>query len=68
MLGALVVNLLYNFLTSEQDFGLFKWSPAYWPILLGLIFILVVLYLPNGLIEIKDHVRDRFSSFKRSKS
>ena len=68
VLGALVVNLLYNFLTSEQDLGLFKWSPAYWPILLGLIFILVVLYLPNGLIEIKDHVRDRFSSLKRNKT
>ena len=63
-----MVNLLYNFLTSEQDFGLFKWSPAYWPILLGLIFILVVLYLPNGLIELKDRVRGGFSSLKRNKT
>ena len=68
VLGALVVNLLYNFLTSEQDLGLFKWSPAYWPILLGLIFILVVLYLPNGLIELKDRVRGGVSSLKRNKT
>ena len=61
VLGALSVNLLYNFLTSEQDLFLFKWSPDYWPILLGLIFIAVVLYLPNGLIELVDRLRNKFS-------
>ena len=54
VLGALSVNLLYNYLTSEQDLFFFKWSPDYWPILLGLIFIAVVLYLPNGLIDLVD--------------
>jgi urea transport system permease protein len=62
VLGALSVNLLYNYLTSEQDIFFFKWSPDYWPILLGLIFIGVVLYLPNGLIEIVDRFRKKFSS------
>ena len=60
VLGALSVNLLYNFLTSEQDLFFFKWSPDYWPILLGLIFIAVVLYLPNGLIELVDRLRNKF--------
>ena len=62
VLGALSVNLLYNYLTSEQDILFFKWSPDYWPILLGLIFIGVVLYLPNGLIEVVDRLRKKFSS------
>ena len=62
VLGALSVNLLYNFLTSEQDLLFFKWSPDYWPIFLGLIFIAVVLYLPNGLIELVDRLRKKFSS------
>ena len=62
VLGALSVNLLYNYLTSEQDILFFKWSPDYWPILLGLIFIGVVLYLPNGLIELVDRFRKKFSS------
>jgi len=61
VLGALSVNLLYNFLTSEQDLLFFKWSPDYWPILLGLIFIAVVLYLPNGLIELVDKIKKKFA-------
>ena len=54
ILGALSVNLIYNFLTSEHDYGFFTWSPDYWPIFLGIMFVLVVLYLPNGLIELVD--------------
>ena len=59
ILGALTVNLLYNYLTSEHDYGLFSWSPDYWPIFLGIAFVLVVLYLPNGLIEVVDRVKAR---------
>jgi urea transport system permease protein len=62
ILGALTVNLLYNYLTSEHDYGLFSWSPDYWPIFLGIAFVLVVLYLPNGLIEVVDRFRDRFGN------
>jgi urea transport system permease protein len=49
--------LLYNYLTSEHDYGFFSWSPDYWPIFLGLAFVLVVLYLPNGLIELVDRFK-----------
>jgi urea transport system permease protein len=52
VLGALVINLLYNYLTSEHDFHLFTWKSDYWPIVLGLLFIGVVLVFPNGLIHI----------------
>ena len=62
VLGALSVNLLYNYLTSEQDMFFFKWSPDYWPILLGLMFVAVVLYLPNGLIEFVEKFRKKFRS------
>lgn len=52
VLGALVINLLYNYLTSERNFGFFIWKSDYWPIVLGLLFIGVVLIFPNGLIHI----------------
>ncbi|MCH2211572.1 MAG: urea ABC transporter ATP-binding protein UrtD [Fuerstiella sp.] len=42
--GALVVSYLYSLLTSH--------SPDAWPIVLGLLFILVTLYLPGGLMGI----------------
>jgi urea transport system permease protein len=54
ILGALSVNLIYNYLTSEHDYGFFTWSPDYWPIFLGIMFVVVVLFLPNGLIELVD--------------
>ena len=47
--GTLAVNLLYNFLTSRFNIGPLVWSPAYWPIVLGLLFIAVVLAFPRGL-------------------
>lgn len=49
VLGALGVNLLYNALTSQWSVGVFTWSPDYWPIVLGLLFILIVLKFPGGL-------------------
>jgi len=52
VLGALVINLLYNYLTSERNFALFTWKAEYWPIVLGLLFIGVVLIFPNGLINL----------------
>ena len=63
ILGALSVNLLYNFLTSEQSIGPINWSPDYWPIFLGVMFVLVVLFLPKGLIEIVD----KFTGKNRNK-
>ena len=59
VLGAMSVNLLYYYLTSEHDYGFFKWSPDYWPILLGVLFVAVVLYLPKGLIELVDRIKNK---------
>ena len=50
VVGALVINLLYSVMTSQWNIGAFIWQPSYWPFVLGLLFILVVLALPNGII------------------
>ena len=52
ILGALAVNLLYNFFTSQKDFILFTWKAEYWQFILGGMFIGVVLLFPNGLADI----------------
>ena len=45
IIGAIIVNILKSSLTII--------SPEIWIIFLGLIFILVTIYLPNGLADIK---------------
>jgi urea transport system permease protein len=55
VLGALIVNLFYNQLTSSWSIGSFTWNPEYWPIVLGLMFILVVMYLKGGVISLWNH-------------
>lgn len=52
ILGALAVNLLYNFFTSEKDFFLFVWKAEFWQFVLGGLFIGVVLLFPGGLIDL----------------
>jgi urea transport system permease protein len=52
VVGALSVNLLYNTLTSSWSIGAFTWNPDYWPIVLGSLFILVVMYLKGGIVSI----------------
>lgn len=52
ILGALAVNLLYNFFTSEKNFLLFVWKAEYWQFILGGLFIGVVLVFPGGLIDL----------------
>jgi urea transport system permease protein len=47
--GALAINLLYNTMTSQWSIGSFDWKPDYWPLVLGFLFIIVVLVLPDGL-------------------
>lgn len=49
VIGALVVNILKSFLTIL--------SPEIWIFFLGLIFILVTIYLPNGLTDIKTLIK-----------
>ena len=65
ILGALVINLLYNILTSQREFlwflkgllpehvyGSLIWKPDYWPFVLGSLFVGVVLLFPDGLISL----------------
>ena len=49
VIGAIVVNILKSFLTII--------SPEIWILFLGLVFILVTIYLPNGLIGIKGFLK-----------
>lgn len=44
ILGALGVQLLYNFLTTR--------APELWPVVQGVLFLLVVLLLPGGLMDL----------------
>lgn len=48
--GALLINLLYSVMTSQWSIGSFVWKPDYWPFVLGLLFIVVVLALPDGIM------------------
>lgn len=52
VLGAIVINLLYNFLTSSWSVGSFQWNPDYWPIVLGLLFVFVVMYMQGGIVSL----------------
>ncbi len=52
ILGALAVNLLYNFFTSEKELLLLTWKAEYWQFVLGGLFIGVVLLFPGGLIGV----------------
>ncbi len=65
ILGALTVNLLYNFLTSEKNFFLFTWKAQYWQFALGGLFIGVVLLFPNGLINLWHRLTVRPSTTLR---
>ena len=56
VLGALGVNLVYNFLTSR--------AAETWPFIQGLMFILVVLLWPDGLMGILNRLRLRGIEFK----
>ena len=49
VIGAIVVNILKSFLTI--------FSPEIWIFFLGLIFILVTIYLPNGLTDLKSLIK-----------
>ena len=49
VIGAIVVNILKSFLTI--------FSPEIWIFFLGLIFILVTIYLPNGLTDLKRLIK-----------
>ena len=49
IIGAIVVNVLKSYLTII--------SPEIWIIFLGLVFILVTIYLPNGITDLKRIIK-----------
>ena len=51
IIGAIVVNVLKSYLTII--------SPEIWIIFLGLVFILVTIYLPNGLTDLKRIIKKK---------
>ncbi len=52
IIGALLVNILYNFLTSNRDMLLFTWKAEYWQFVLGALFIAVAVYFNEGLASL----------------
>lgn len=57
ILGALSINLLYDYLTSEHDYGLFVWKAEYWQFVLGALFVGVVLLFPKGMVNVGERLR-----------
>ena len=53
VIGALGVNLFYNFLTTR--------APEVWPFIQGLLFIAVVLLFPGGLMDLPARIRQLIS-------
>ncbi len=58
IIGAVAVNLLKSYAT--------RLYPDSWLIILGLIFILVVLFMPNGLVGLPEQIRGLFRKFRRT--
>ncbi len=65
ILGTLVVKMMYYYFTSQREFLFFAkdvvperfyawsiWRPDYWMFVLGGMFVVVVLLLPDGLISV----------------
>ena len=57
IVGALSINLLYDYLTSEHDYGIFVWKAEYWQFVLGALFIGVVLLFPKGMVNVGERLR-----------
>ncbi|TXC93397.1 urea ABC transporter permease subunit UrtC [Metabacillus litoralis] len=58
-IGAILTNGAKSFLSETY--------PDFWTIFLGGLFLLVVLYLPNGLAGLVEQIKARFSSNKEKK-
>ncbi len=57
ILGAIVVSMIKSYTTRAY--------PDSWLIILGLIFVLVVLFMPNGLIGLPDQLKPVFERFRK---
>ena len=58
IIGAVFVNALKSWSTRAY--------PDYWPIILGGMFMLVVLFLPRGLVGLAEHIVTLFKKIRRS--
>jgi urea transport system permease protein len=59
ILGAVGVNALKSWASQAY--------PAYWPIFLGGMFVIVVLFMPNGLVGIPQQIRTLWKRYKNSR-
>jgi urea ABC transporter permease protein UrtC len=59
VLGAIVVNALKSWASQAY--------PAYWPIFLGGMFVLVVLFMPKGLVGIPGQIQEIWRRYKNSR-
>jgi urea ABC transporter permease protein UrtC len=59
VLGAIAVNALKSWASQAY--------PAYWPIFLGGMFVIVVLFMPKGLVGIPGQLHDLWQRWKRSR-
>ncbi len=57
ILGAIAINALKSWATKE--------FPDYWLILLGGLFILVVLFLPGGLVSLPSRLKAAWAKFRK---
>jgi len=57
ILGAFVYIILQNYLSNITD---------RWPLLMGVIFVLMVLYVPGGLSEVIMNIKQRFFGKKKN--
>lgn len=57
ILGAIAINALKSWATKE--------FPDYWLIILGGLFILVVLFLPGGLVSIPERLKATWARFRK---
>ncbi len=60
VLGAIVVNALKSWASQAY--------PAYWPIFLGGMFVLVVLFMPKGLVGLPGQLQDVYRRHKNSRA
>lgn len=57
IIGAIAINALKSWATKEY--------PDYWLIILGVLFILVVLFLPGGLVSIPERLKAAWAKFRK---
>lgn len=60
VIGAILVNLLKSYTTRHY--------PDYWLIISGVIFILVVLFMPNGVVGLPKQLSGVWARFQKTRS